>query len=81
VGLSTPKQEKFMAQYWQNLDATLLFGVGLPRFSRGPRPPGAALDAAAAAWNGSSGSAANRAGSGGAYLRNNPLFACASFAR
>ncbi len=28
VGLSTPKQEKFMAQYWQKLDATLLFGVG-----------------------------------------------------
>jgi len=22
VGLSTPKQEKFMAQYWQKLDAT-----------------------------------------------------------
>ena len=28
VGLSTPKQEKFMAQYRQKLDATLLFGVG-----------------------------------------------------
>jgi N-acetylglucosaminyldiphosphoundecaprenol N-acetyl-beta-D-mannosaminyltransferase len=28
VGLSTPKQEKFMAQHWQKLDATLLFGVG-----------------------------------------------------
>jgi N-acetylglucosaminyldiphosphoundecaprenol N-acetyl-beta-D-mannosaminyltransferase len=28
VGLSTPKQEKFMAQYWQSLDATLFFGVG-----------------------------------------------------
>jgi N-acetylglucosaminyldiphosphoundecaprenol N-acetyl-beta-D-mannosaminyltransferase len=28
VGLSTPKQEKFMAQYWQRFDATLLFGVG-----------------------------------------------------
>ena len=28
VGLSTPKQEKFMAQYWQKLDATLFFGVG-----------------------------------------------------
>lgn len=28
VGLSTPKQEKFMAQYWQTLDATLFFGVG-----------------------------------------------------
>ena len=28
VGLSTPKQEKFMAQYWQALEATLFFGVG-----------------------------------------------------
>jgi N-acetylglucosaminyldiphosphoundecaprenol N-acetyl-beta-D-mannosaminyltransferase len=28
VGLSTPKQEKFMAQYWQKLNATLFFGVG-----------------------------------------------------
>jgi N-acetylglucosaminyldiphosphoundecaprenol N-acetyl-beta-D-mannosaminyltransferase len=28
VGLSTPKQERFMAQYWNKLDATLFFGVG-----------------------------------------------------
>jgi N-acetylglucosaminyldiphosphoundecaprenol N-acetyl-beta-D-mannosaminyltransferase len=28
VGLSTPKQEKFMATYWEKLDATLFFGVG-----------------------------------------------------
>lgn len=28
VGLSTPKQEKFMAQYVSRLDATLLVGVG-----------------------------------------------------
>ena len=28
VGLSTPKQEKFMAQYWRTLEATLFFGVG-----------------------------------------------------
>jgi N-acetylglucosaminyldiphosphoundecaprenol N-acetyl-beta-D-mannosaminyltransferase len=28
VGLSTPKQEKFMDRYWQKLDATLMFGVG-----------------------------------------------------
>jgi N-acetylglucosaminyldiphosphoundecaprenol N-acetyl-beta-D-mannosaminyltransferase len=28
VGLSTPKQEKFMARYYQQLDATLFFGVG-----------------------------------------------------
>jgi len=28
VGLSTPKQEKFMAHFWQKFDATLLFGVG-----------------------------------------------------
>src|SRR5262249_31148301 len=28
VGLSTPKQERFMAKYWQKLDATLFVGVG-----------------------------------------------------
>ncbi len=28
VGLSTPKQEKFMAQYLSKLDVTLMFGVG-----------------------------------------------------
>jgi len=28
VGLSTPKQEKFMASHWQTLPATLFFGVG-----------------------------------------------------
>ncbi len=28
VGLSTPKQERFMAEYWQRLEATLFFGVG-----------------------------------------------------
>jgi N-acetylglucosaminyldiphosphoundecaprenol N-acetyl-beta-D-mannosaminyltransferase len=28
VGLSTPKQEKFMAAYWQKLDARIFLGVG-----------------------------------------------------
>lgn len=28
VGLSTPKQERFMSQYWKRLDARLFFGVG-----------------------------------------------------
>jgi N-acetylglucosaminyldiphosphoundecaprenol N-acetyl-beta-D-mannosaminyltransferase len=28
VGLSTPKQEKFMASHWKTLPATLFFGVG-----------------------------------------------------
>jgi N-acetylglucosaminyldiphosphoundecaprenol N-acetyl-beta-D-mannosaminyltransferase len=28
VGLSTPKQEKFMAQYWQRLEAKVFIGVG-----------------------------------------------------
>jgi N-acetylglucosaminyldiphosphoundecaprenol N-acetyl-beta-D-mannosaminyltransferase len=28
VGLSTPKQEQFMAQYWEWFDATLFIGVG-----------------------------------------------------
>jgi len=28
VGLSTPKQERFMAEHWKRLDATLFLGVG-----------------------------------------------------
>lgn len=28
VGLSTPKQERFMARYWSRLDANIFFGVG-----------------------------------------------------
>jgi N-acetylglucosaminyldiphosphoundecaprenol N-acetyl-beta-D-mannosaminyltransferase len=28
VGLSTPKQERFMAEHWRKLNATLLIGVG-----------------------------------------------------
>jgi len=28
VGLSTPKQERFMAEFWRRLDATLMIGVG-----------------------------------------------------
>jgi N-acetylglucosaminyldiphosphoundecaprenol N-acetyl-beta-D-mannosaminyltransferase len=28
VGLSTPKQERFMAQHWESLDVTLFVGVG-----------------------------------------------------
>jgi len=28
VGLSTPKQERFMAEHWRNLDAGVLIGVG-----------------------------------------------------
>jgi N-acetylglucosaminyldiphosphoundecaprenol N-acetyl-beta-D-mannosaminyltransferase len=28
IGLSTPKQERFMAQHWRTLDATLFVGVG-----------------------------------------------------
>ena len=28
VGLSSPKQEKFMARYWRDLDAGVLIGVG-----------------------------------------------------
>ena len=28
VGLSTPKQERFMSQYWQTLNATMFIGVG-----------------------------------------------------
>jgi N-acetylglucosaminyldiphosphoundecaprenol N-acetyl-beta-D-mannosaminyltransferase len=28
IGLSTPKQERFMAEYLEKLDVTLMFGVG-----------------------------------------------------
>jgi N-acetylglucosaminyldiphosphoundecaprenol N-acetyl-beta-D-mannosaminyltransferase len=28
IGLSSPKQEKFMAQHWRDLDAAVLIGVG-----------------------------------------------------
>jgi len=43
VGLSTPKQEKFMAEFLPRLDATLMFGVGAAfdfhsgRISQAPR--------------------------------------------
>src|SRR5204863_7876347 len=43
VGLSTPKQERFMAAHWRMLDAGLLIGVGAAfdfhtgRVRQGPR--------------------------------------------
>ena len=47
VGLSTPKQEKFMAEFLPKLDVTLMIGVGAAfDFHSGRDQTGAALDAA-----------------------------------
>ena len=47
VGLSTPKQEKFMVEFLPKLDVTLMVGVGAAfDFHSRARPAGAALDAA-----------------------------------
>ena len=75
VGLSTPKQEKFMAEFLPKLDVTLLIGVGAAfdfhagRARQAPR------------WMQRSGLewlfrlACEPRRLGGRYLKNNPLFA------
>jgi N-acetylglucosaminyldiphosphoundecaprenol N-acetyl-beta-D-mannosaminyltransferase len=75
VGLSTPKQEKFMAEYLPKLEVTLLIGVGAAfdfhagRVRQAPR------------WMQRSGLewlfrlACEPRRLGGRYLKNNPLFA------
>jgi N-acetylglucosaminyldiphosphoundecaprenol N-acetyl-beta-D-mannosaminyltransferase len=75
VGLSTPKQEKFMAEFLPKLDVTLLIGVGAAfdfhagRVRQAPR------------WMQRSGLewlfrlACEPRRLGGRYLKNNPLFA------
>jgi N-acetylglucosaminyldiphosphoundecaprenol N-acetyl-beta-D-mannosaminyltransferase len=74
VGLSTPKQEKFMAQYWQKLDATLMFGVGAAfdfhagRIRQAPRW----MQRSGLEWFFRLYSEPRRLA--GRYLRNNPLF-------
>jgi N-acetylglucosaminyldiphosphoundecaprenol N-acetyl-beta-D-mannosaminyltransferase len=76
IGLSTPKQERFMAQYWQTLDATLFVGVGAAfdfhagRIRQAPR------------WMQRSGLewlfrlACDPGRLWKRYLKNNPLFIC-----
>lgn len=74
VGLSTPKQEKFMAQYWQALDATLFFGVGAAfdfhagRMRQAPRW----MQRSGLEWLFRLGSDPGRLWK--RYLKNNPLF-------
>lgn len=74
VGLSTPKQEKFMAQYWQRLEATLFFGVGAAfDFHAGRmRQAPAWMQRSGLEWLFRLGCEPGRLWK--RYLRNNPLF-------
>ena len=75
VGLSTPKQEKFMAEYLPKLDATLMVGVGAAfdfhsgRVKQAPRW----MQRSGLEWFYRLCSEPRRLGR--RYLRNNPLFA------
>jgi len=75
VGLSTPKQEKFMAEYLPRLDATLMAGVGAAfdfhsgRTKQAPRW----MQRSGLEWFYRLCSEPRRLGK--RYLRNNPLFA------
>lgn len=74
VGLSTPKQEKFMAEYLPGLDATLMLGVGAAfdfhsgRISQAPRW----MQRTGLEWLYRLGCEPRRLWK--RYLRNNPLF-------
>ena len=74
VGLSTPKQEKFMAEYLPKLDATLMVGVGAAfdfhsgRVKQAPRW----MQRCGLEWFYRLCSEPRRLGK--RYLRNNPLF-------
>jgi len=79
VGLSTPKQEKFMAQYWQRLEATLFFGVGAAfdfhagRVRQAPRW----MQRSGLEWLFRLGCEPRRLWK--RYLKNNPLFVVRAF--
>ncbi len=74
VGLSTPKQEKFMAEYLPKLDATLMIGVGAAfdflsgRVKQAPRW----MQRSGLEWLYRLCSEPRRLA--GRYLRNNPVF-------
>ena len=74
VGLSTPKQEKFMVEYLPKLDVTLMAGVGAAfdfhsgRVRQAPRW----MQRSGLEWLYRLGSEPRRLGR--RYLRNNPLF-------
>jgi N-acetylglucosaminyldiphosphoundecaprenol N-acetyl-beta-D-mannosaminyltransferase len=79
VGLSTPKQEKFMAEYLPKLDATVMIGVGAAfdfhsgRVKQAPRW----MQRSGLEWFYRLCSEPRRLGK--RYLRNNPLFALKFF--
>ncbi len=79
IGLSTPKQEKFMAQYWQRLEATLFVGVGAAfdfhsgRTRQAPRW----MQRSGLEWLFRLGCEPRRLGL--RYLKNNPLFLARAF--
>lgn len=79
VGLSTPKQEKFMAEYLPKLDATVMIGVGAAfdfhsgRVQQAPRW----MQRSGLEWFYRLCSEPRRLGK--RYLRNNPLFALKFF--
>ncbi|MGH7952814.1 MAG: WecB/TagA/CpsF family glycosyltransferase [Limisphaerales bacterium] len=75
VGLSTPKQEKFMAEFLPKLDATLMIGVGAAfdfhcgRVKQAPRW----MQRSGLEWLFRMGCEPRRLA--GRYFKNNPLFA------
>jgi len=75
VGLSTPKQEKFMAEFLPKLDVTLMIGVGAAFDFHSGRvkqaPPW--MQRSGLEWFYRLGQEPRRLA--GRYLRNNPLFA------
>ncbi|MFN0128486.1 MAG: WecB/TagA/CpsF family glycosyltransferase [Verrucomicrobiales bacterium] len=74
VGLSTPKQERFMARYLPRLDTTLMFGVGAAfdfHAGRVPQAP-AVLQRAGLEWAYRLTKEPKRLWK--RYLRNNPIF-------
>jgi N-acetylglucosaminyldiphosphoundecaprenol N-acetyl-beta-D-mannosaminyltransferase len=81
VGLSTPKQEKFMAQYWERLDSTLFFGVGAAfdfhagRVRQAPRW----MQRSGLEWLFRLGCEPRRLWK--RYLKNNPLFVARAFSQ
>ena len=81
VGLSTPKQEKFMAEFLPKLDATLMIGVGAAfdfhsgRVKQAPRW----MQRSGLEWLYRLGSEPRRLWK--RYLRNNPLFLLNFFAQ
>jgi N-acetylglucosaminyldiphosphoundecaprenol N-acetyl-beta-D-mannosaminyltransferase len=79
VGLSTPKQERFMAQYLPRLETTLMFGVGAAfDFHAGTVPQAPAfLQKAGLEWAYRLVKEPKRLWR--RYLRNNPLFLARAF--